>query len=59
MAEKRRIYGYDYPVDEEFLESVANMPDCAGAALGFDRLVMLAAGAADIRGTLWSEIPEI
>jgi lysyl-tRNA synthetase class 2 len=57
MAEKERLYGKRYPVDGEFLEAVANMPDCAGIALGLDRLVMLAAGAADIKDLQWVGIP--
>lgn len=32
------------PVDEEFLTAVDNLPECAGVALGLDRLLMLACG---------------
>ena len=58
-AEKKRLYGIEYPVDFEFLEALSNMPEAAGAALGFDRLVMLATGAEDIREVLWSLVPSI
>ena len=44
MDEKERRYGERYPIDEEFLAAVAAMPPASGVALGFDRLVMLAAG---------------
>ena len=37
-----------YPVDEDFLDALGAMPEASGIALGFDRLVMLAAGAPDI-----------
>ena len=37
------------PVDEELLAALGEeFPDCSGVALGFDRLLMLAVGAADI-----------
>lgn len=45
MAEKQRVYGETYPLDEDFLAALAIMPQASGIALGFDRLVMLATGA--------------
>ncbi|HUD87309.1 MAG TPA: EF-P lysine aminoacylase EpmA [Xanthobacteraceae bacterium] len=56
MAEKERIYGERYPLDEDFLAAVAAMPQASGIALGLDRLVMLATGAARIDQVLWSPI---
>lgn len=50
MAEKKRIYGEDYPVDEDFISALEyGMPECSGIALGVDRLAMLLSGAEDIR----------
>ncbi len=43
----------DWPLDEEFLADLALMPACAGAALGFDRLAMLATGADEIGDVLF------
>ena len=38
-----------YPVDENFLAALERgMPDCAGVALGLDRLLMAMTGAQDI-----------
>jgi lysyl-tRNA synthetase class 2 len=37
-----------YPLPEKFLEAVARLPECAGNALGIDRLVMLVCDAAAI-----------
>jgi lysyl-tRNA synthetase class 2 len=57
MTEKQRIYGERYPLDEEFLAALAQMPPASGVALGFDRLVMLAAGAPQIDDVLWTPLP--
>jgi lysyl-tRNA synthetase class 2 len=54
MAKKARLYGERYPLDEEFLAALAQMPPASGVALGFDRLVMLATGAPHIRDVLWT-----
>ena len=54
MAEKERLYGERYPLDEDFLAALAAMPPASGIALGFDRLVMLATGAARIDQVLWT-----
>jgi len=56
MAEKQRIYGERYPIDEDFLAALAHMPPASGAALGFDRLVMLATGAARIEQVIWTPV---
>jgi len=58
MAEKERIYGERYPIDEDFLAALARMPPASGAALGFDRLVMLATGAPRIEQVIWTPVPE-
>jgi lysyl-tRNA synthetase class 2 len=58
MAEKERIYGERYPLDEDFLQALAAMPEASGIALGFDRLVMLATGATRIEQVLWTPLPE-
>jgi lysyl-tRNA synthetase class 2 len=58
MAEKARIYGETYPIDEDFLDALSIMPEASGIALGFDRLVMLATGAARIDQVLWAPVAE-
>jgi elongation factor P--(R)-beta-lysine ligase len=57
MDEKERIYAERYPIDEAFLAALAQMPPASGAALGFDRLVMLATGARRIEDVLWAPLP--
>jgi lysyl-tRNA synthetase class 2 len=56
MAEKQRLYGRRYPLDEEFLSALAHMPPASGCALGFDRLVMLATGAPNVEAVQWTPV---
>ena len=58
MIEKRRIHGERYPMDEDFLAALAQMPQASGIALGFDRLVMLATGAQRIEQVIWTPVVE-
>lgn len=56
MAEKQRLYGESYPLDEDFLAALDHgMPESAGIALGVDRLIMLATGAKEIVQVLWTQ----
>lgn len=57
MAEKARVYGEAYPLDEDFLAALAHMPPASGIALGFDRLVMLATAAPRIEDVMWTPVP--
>ncbi|HTL93238.1 MAG TPA: amino acid--tRNA ligase-related protein, partial [Steroidobacteraceae bacterium] len=41
-----------FPLDERLLAALRELPDCAGVALGFDRMLMLAAGASHIEAVL-------
>jgi lysyl-tRNA synthetase class 2 len=61
MADNRRRKAtglQEQPLDERLLAALAaGMPDCAGVALGLDRLLMLGTGIEDIRRVLafdWS-----
>lgn len=57
QARKRELYGEVYPVDDDFLAALHHgLPPCAGIALGFDRLIMLATGAEDIEQVLWAPV---
>jgi lysyl-tRNA synthetase class 2 len=58
MEKKQRLYGERYPLDEDFLSALAQMPESSGIALGVDRLVMLATAAADIEDVLWVPVAE-
>lgn len=54
MAEKQRVHGERYPLDEDFLRALGQMPEASGVALGFDRLVMLATGAPRVEHVIWT-----
>ncbi len=60
-ARRQALYGagppLDWPMDEDFLRALEHgMPPCAGIAIGFDRLAMIAAGVHRIQDVLW--LPE-
>jgi elongation factor P--(R)-beta-lysine ligase len=57
MAEKARLYGERYPLDEDFLAALSHMPPASGIALGFDRLAMLAAGAEQVEDVIFTPWP--
>ncbi len=54
MNDKQSRYNERYPLDEDFLAAVAQMPEAGGVALGLDRLVMLASGASRIDQVVWA-----
>jgi len=57
MALKERLYGFRYPIDEDFLLALElGYPESSGIALGVDRLVMLACGAERLGDVLWAEV---
>ncbi len=57
MDLKEQRYGERYPIDEDFIAALEHgLPQSAGIALGVDRLVMLATGAAKIEDVLWAPV---
>jgi lysyl-tRNA synthetase class 2 len=59
MDLKEKLYGERYPVDEDFLAALDHgLPPSAGIALGIDRLIMLATGAAHIEDVLWAPVAD-
>jgi lysyl-tRNA synthetase class 2 len=59
MDDKERIYGERYPVDDDFIAALTQMPTACGCALGFDRLVMLATGADRIDQIIWTPLQDM
>ncbi len=65
MADRARRHGLygagpplDWKLDEDFLRALeCGMPPCAGIAIGFDRLAMIAAGVHRIQDVLWLAEP--
>jgi elongation factor P--(R)-beta-lysine ligase len=59
QAEKARLYGERYPIDPDFMAALEHgLPESAGMALGFDRLVMCATGAERIEDVLFAPVDE-
>lgn len=57
QALQTHLYARHTPIDEDFLAALAHgMPESAGIALGFDRLVMLCTGAEDVADVLWAPV---
>jgi lysyl-tRNA synthetase class 2 len=53
LMERRKLNQPEMPLDEFFLDALAHgLPNCAGVALGVDRLVMLACGSEKIADVL-------
>ncbi|MBI1209085.1 MAG: EF-P lysine aminoacylase GenX [Azospirillum sp.] len=57
MDLQEALYGHRTPIDPDFLAALDfGLPDSAGIALGFDRLVMLCAGTDEIADVLWAPV---
>lgn len=57
MKKQEQIYGNSYPIDDELLDALAQMPQTSGVALGFERLIMLVSGARKIDDVQWTPFP--
>ena len=59
LETKARLYGERYPIDPDFMAALAHgLPESAGMALGFDRLVMCATGAERIDDVLFAPVDD-
>ena len=57
MDMKQKLYGERYPIDSDFLAALTyGMPECAGNAIGVDRLIMLITGAEHITDVQWAPL---
>ncbi|BBE74494.1 EF-P lysine aminoacylase EpmA [Oharaeibacter diazotrophicus] len=56
MAIKEAVYGDRYPIDEDFLAALGQMPAASGIAMGFERLVIVAMGARGIDDVVWAPV---
>lgn len=52
QAFRRREGRLEIPLDEPFLEAVGRMPECAGIAIGLDRILMLLTNASELSEVL-------
>jgi len=52
IATRRAQGRHAPPLDEDLLRALSSLPDCAGVALGFDRLVALATGQKELKAVL-------
>ncbi len=53
LAERKRLGKTIYPIDEDLIKALMELPVMSGIAVGVDRLVMLAADASSISETLF------